>query len=180
MLIWIRALLSTAAEIITLEGREMLVSLISSPVTDWLLHNTSSLARLDRITIVSQGYVLLGSAQIWSAWFEFTIACFLAPSLGILSLNYTTLVFVSLKSCICQLFRKYDWWLRRASSNSYGELKSLWKLTNIIHVTDKTSKYTLISGWVGEEDILFASVRINLSLYMLPVNSSNFLVEHEN
>ena len=35
------------AEIITLEGREMLVGLISPPVTDWLLHNTSSLARLD-------------------------------------------------------------------------------------------------------------------------------------
>ena len=34
MLIWIRALLSTAAEIKTLEGREMLVGLISPPVTD--------------------------------------------------------------------------------------------------------------------------------------------------
>ena len=34
MLIWIRALLSTAAEIKTLEGREMLVGLISLPVTD--------------------------------------------------------------------------------------------------------------------------------------------------
>ena len=108
MLIWIRrALLSTAAEIKTLEGREMLVGLISPPVTDWLLHNTSSLARLVRITIVSQRYVLLGSVQFWSAWFEFTIGCFLAPSLGNLSLNYTTLVFVSLISCICQLFRKY-------------------------------------------------------------------------
>ena len=114
MLIWIRALLSTTAEIKTLEGREMLVGLISSPVTDWLLHNTSILARLDEITIVSQRYVLLGSVQFWSAWFEFTIGCFLAPSLRILSLNYTTLVFVSLISCICQLFRKYDWWLRQA------------------------------------------------------------------
>ena len=55
MLIWIRALLLTAAEIKTLEGREMLVTLISPPVTDWLLHNTSSLARLVTITIVSQG-----------------------------------------------------------------------------------------------------------------------------
>ena len=45
----------TAAEIKTLEGREMLVGLISHPVTDWLLHNTSSLARLIGITIVSQG-----------------------------------------------------------------------------------------------------------------------------
>ena len=65
MLIWIRALLSTAAEIKTLEGREMLVGLISPPVTEsgWLLHNTSSLARLVRITFVSQGYVLLGSVQ---------------------------------------------------------------------------------------------------------------------
>ena len=114
MLIWIRALLSTAAEIKTFEGRDMLVGLISPPVTDRLLHNTSSLARLVRITIVSQGYVLLGSVQFWSAWLEFTIGCFLAPSLGILSLNYTTLVFVSLISCIWQLFRKYDWWLRRA------------------------------------------------------------------
>ena len=43
MLIWIRALFLTAAEIKTLEGREMLVGLISPPVTDWLLHNTSSL-----------------------------------------------------------------------------------------------------------------------------------------
>ena len=34
MLIWIRALLSTAAKIKTLEGREMLVGLISPPVTD--------------------------------------------------------------------------------------------------------------------------------------------------
>ena len=34
MLIRIRALLSTAAEIKTLEGREMLVGLISPPVTD--------------------------------------------------------------------------------------------------------------------------------------------------
>ena len=34
MLIWIRALLSTAAEIKTLEGREMLVGLISPPITD--------------------------------------------------------------------------------------------------------------------------------------------------
>ena len=34
MLIWIRALLSTAAEIKTLEGKEMLVGLISPPVTD--------------------------------------------------------------------------------------------------------------------------------------------------
>ena len=60
---WIRALLSTAAEIKTLEEREMLVGLISPPVTDWSLHNTSSLARLVRITIVNQGYVLLGSVQ---------------------------------------------------------------------------------------------------------------------
>ena len=79
-----------------------------------LLHNTSSLVRLVRITIVSQGYILLGSVQFWSAWFEFSIGCFLAPSLGILSLNYTTLVFVSLISCICQLFRKYGGWLRQA------------------------------------------------------------------
>ena len=114
MLIWIRALLSTAAEIKTLEGREMLVDLISPPVTDWLLNNPASLARLVRITIVSQGYVLLGSVQFWSAWFEFTIDCFFAPSLRILSLNYTTLVFLSLISGTCQLFRKYDWWLRRA------------------------------------------------------------------
>ena len=114
MLIWIRALLSTTAEIKTLEGREMLVGLISPPVTDWLLHNTSSLARLDGITIVVQEYDLLGSVQFWSAWFEFTIGCVLASSLGILRLNYTTMVFVSLISCICQLFRKYDWWLRRA------------------------------------------------------------------
>ena len=85
MLIWIKALLSTAAEIKTLEGREMLVGLISPPVTDWLLHNTSSLARLDGITIVGQEYDLLGSVQFWSAWFEFTIGCFLAPCLGILS-----------------------------------------------------------------------------------------------
>ena len=62
MLIWIRALLSTAAEIKTLEGREMLVGLISPSVTDWLLHNTSSLARLDGI-IVGQDYDLLGSVQ---------------------------------------------------------------------------------------------------------------------
>ena len=34
MLIWLRALFSTAAEIETLEGREMLVGLISPPVTD--------------------------------------------------------------------------------------------------------------------------------------------------
>ena len=34
MLIWIRALLSTAAEIKTVEGREILVGLISPPVTD--------------------------------------------------------------------------------------------------------------------------------------------------
>ena len=34
MLIWIMALLSTAAEIKTLEGREMLVGLISPPVTE--------------------------------------------------------------------------------------------------------------------------------------------------
>ena len=35
MLIWIRALLSTTAGIKTLEGREMLVGLISPPVTDY-------------------------------------------------------------------------------------------------------------------------------------------------
>ena len=63
MLIWIRALLSTAAEIKTLEGREMLAGLISSPVTDSLLHNIPSLARLDGITIVSQENDLLGSVQ---------------------------------------------------------------------------------------------------------------------
>ena len=74
-------------------GREMSTGLISPPVTDWLRHNTSSLARLVRITIVSQGYVLVGSVQFWSAWFEFTIGCFLAP-FGIFSLNYTTLVFI--------------------------------------------------------------------------------------
>ena len=119
MLIWMRALLSTAAAIKTLEGRVMLVGLISLPVTDWLLHNTSSLARLVRITIGSQGYVLPGSVQFISAWFEFIIGCFLVPSLGILSLNHTTLVFVSLISYICQLFRKYDWWLRRAFSLNY-------------------------------------------------------------
>ena len=34
MLIWVRALLSTAAEIKTLEGSEILVGLISPPVTD--------------------------------------------------------------------------------------------------------------------------------------------------
>ena len=34
MLIWIWALLSTAAEIKTLEEREMLVGLISPPVTE--------------------------------------------------------------------------------------------------------------------------------------------------
>ena len=34
MLIWIRALLSIATEFKTLEGREMLVGLISPPVTD--------------------------------------------------------------------------------------------------------------------------------------------------
>ena len=34
MLIWIRALLSTADEIKTLEGREMLAGHISPPVTD--------------------------------------------------------------------------------------------------------------------------------------------------
>ena len=34
MMIWIRAWLSTAAEIKTLEGREMLVGLISTPTTD--------------------------------------------------------------------------------------------------------------------------------------------------
>ena len=34
MLIWTRALLSTAAEIKTLEGRETLIGLISPPVTD--------------------------------------------------------------------------------------------------------------------------------------------------
>ena len=116
MLIWIRALLSTAAEIKTLEVIELLDGLISPPVTDWLLHNTSSLARLDGITIVDQEYDLLGSVQFWSAWFELSIVCFLAPSLGSLSLNYTALVFVSLISCICQLFRKYDWLLRRAFS----------------------------------------------------------------
>ena len=33
--------------------------------------------------------------------------------------KHTTLVFVSLISCICQLFRKYDWWLRRAFSLKY-------------------------------------------------------------
>ena len=63
MLIWIRALLSTAAEIKILEEREMLVGLISPTLTDCLLQITSSLARLVRITIVSQGYVLLGSVQ---------------------------------------------------------------------------------------------------------------------
>ena len=108
MLIWIRALHSTAAVIKTLEGRKMLVGLISPPVTDRLLHNTSSLARLDGTTIVGQEYVLLGSVRFCSAGFEFIIGCFLAPCLGISSLNYTTLVFVSLISCICQLFRKYD------------------------------------------------------------------------
>ena len=36
-------------------------------MTDWLLHNTSSLARLVKITIVGEGYVLLGSVQFWSA-----------------------------------------------------------------------------------------------------------------
>ena len=41
MPIWIRALLSTAVEIKTLEGRELLVGRISPPVTDLLLHNTS-------------------------------------------------------------------------------------------------------------------------------------------
>ena len=41
-----KALLSTAAEIKTLEGRKILDGLISPPVTDWSLHNTSSLARL--------------------------------------------------------------------------------------------------------------------------------------
>ena len=116
MLIWIRALLSTAAEIKTLEGREMLVGL-SPPVADWLLNNTSSLVRLDGITTVGQEYDLLGSVQFWSAWFEFTIGCFLAPSLGILSLNYTTLVFVSLISCICQflahLSRRLTRWAYR-------------------------------------------------------------------
>ena len=34
MLIWIRALLSTAVEIKNMEGREVLVGLISPPVTD--------------------------------------------------------------------------------------------------------------------------------------------------
>ena len=34
MVIWIRVLLSTAAEIKTLAGREMLVGLISPPLTD--------------------------------------------------------------------------------------------------------------------------------------------------
>ena len=34
MLIWIRALLSTSAEIKILEGREMLVGLISPPITN--------------------------------------------------------------------------------------------------------------------------------------------------
>ena len=34
MVIWIRALLSTAAEIKTLEGREILVGLINPPATD--------------------------------------------------------------------------------------------------------------------------------------------------
>ena len=63
MLIRIRAVLSTAADIKTLEGREMLVGLISPPVTDRLLHNTFSLARLDGITIVGQEYDLLGSIQ---------------------------------------------------------------------------------------------------------------------
>ena len=53
----------TAAEIKILEGREITVGLISPPVTDQLLHNTYSLARLVMITIVSQGYVLLGSVQ---------------------------------------------------------------------------------------------------------------------
>ena len=134
MLIWIRALLSTAAEINTLEGREMLVGLISPPVTNWLLHNTSSLARLVRITIVSQRYVLLGSVQFWSAWSEFTIGCFLASSLGILSLNYTTLVFISLIICICQLFRKYDWWLRRAFSLNYWKETVIFGL--LLHVWD--------------------------------------------
>ena len=39
MLIWIRALLSTAVEIKTLEGREMLVGLISPSVTDHTCDN---------------------------------------------------------------------------------------------------------------------------------------------
>ena len=136
MLIWIRALLSTAAEIKILEGREMLAGLISPPLTDCLLQNTSSLARLVRITILSQGYVLLGSVQFWSTWFEFTIGCFLAPSLGILSLNYTTLVFVSLISCICQLFRKYDWWIRRAFSLNYLKKKKHVIFGLLLHVWD--------------------------------------------
>ena len=63
MLIWIRALLSTAAEIKTLEKREILVGLINPPETDRLLHNTPSLVRLDGITIVGQEYDLLGSVQ---------------------------------------------------------------------------------------------------------------------
>ena len=138
MLIWIRVLLSTAAEIKTLEGREMLAGLISPPVTDWLLHNTSSLARLDVITIVGQEYDLLGSVQFWSAWFEFTIGCLLAPSLGILSLNYTTLVFVSLISCI---FLHKSWsishmenkqWQKLAEKKSRHNQKSHGMYWNII------------------------------------------------
>ena len=114
---WIRTLLSTAAEIKTLEGIRILVGLISSPVTDWSLHNTSSLARLVRITIVSQRYVLLGSIQFWSAWFEFTIGCFLAPSHRIWSLNYITLVFASLISCICQLMTNATFFLKLLKTN---------------------------------------------------------------
>ena len=67
MLIWIRALLSTAAEIKTLDGREMLVGLISPPVTDWLLHNTSSLTDWLGLPLSARGmfcYAQLSSDQL--------------------------------------------------------------------------------------------------------------------
>ena len=63
MLIWIKALLSEAAEIKTMEGKDMLISVLSSPVIELSLHNTFSLTRLDGITIVGKGYDLFGSVQ---------------------------------------------------------------------------------------------------------------------
>ena len=76
---------------------KVLEKVLQRRTEDILIQNQSRLQRgftkksssINAVLLIS---VLLGSVQFWSAWFEFTIGCFLAPSFGILSLNYTTLV----------------------------------------------------------------------------------------
>ena len=96
MLIWIRALFSAAAEIKTLEGREMLIGLIRSPGL-FTAFNTFSLTSQDGITIVGQGYDLLGLVQFWSAWSEFIIGYFLVLEFWVWTMPQLVLI-----SCICQ------------------------------------------------------------------------------